>query len=40
MGSIGAGARSQASALYVVGIIFWPSRGSVGKHICSEIIEN
>jgi len=40
MGSVGAGARSQTSALYVVGIIFWPSRGSVGKHICSEIIEN
>jgi len=38
--SIGAGARCRASALYVVGIVFWPSRGGVGDHTCSEIIEN
>jgi len=37
--SVGAGAGCRASALYVVGIIFWPSRGSVGDHTCSEIIE-
>ena len=36
MGSLGAGARSRTSALYVVGIIFRPSRSSVGNHICSE----
>jgi len=40
MGSIGAGARSRTSMLYVVGIIFRPSRGSVGIHICSETIED
>ena len=40
MGSVGAGVRSQMSMLYVVGIIFWPSWGSIGIHICSETIEN
>ena len=40
MGSIGAGARSRTSMLYVVGIIFQPSQGSVGIHICSETIED
>jgi len=40
MGSIGAGMRSQMSVLYIIGIIFWPSRDSIGNHICSETIEN
>jgi len=39
-GSVGTGARSQTSMLYVVGIIFRPSRGSVEIHLYSETIEN
>ena len=39
MESVGASAGRWASALYVVGIIFRPRRGSVGDHTCSGIIE-
>jgi len=37
---IGTGMRSRTSMLYIVGIIFRPSRGSVRIHIYSETIEN
>ena len=40
MGSVGAVAGRRTSALYVVGIIFRSSRGNVGNHTCSEIIES
>jgi len=40
VGSVGAGARHRTSMLYVVGIIFRPSRGIVEVHFHSETIEN
>jgi len=40
VGSVGAVAGRRTSALYVVGIIFRSSRGNVGNHTCSEIIES
>jgi len=40
MGIFGTVARSRTSTLYVVGVIFQPSRGNVGAHVCSETIDN
>ena len=40
MGIFGAVARSQTTMLYVVGIVFQPSRGNVGIHVCSKTIDN
>ena len=40
IGIFGTVAKSQTTTLYVVGVIFWPSRGNVGIHVCSETIDN